>query len=709
MSNGTIFFIFITMLFSNIGFSQKCEFDPRENSGVTLRQIVRNLSRPVQMVFKPNSTEHFIVQQRGLIITRKDLKSPFKPWLDYRSKVSQSANETGLLGFALHPQFPKTPKFYLNYTIQTSRFPETHRTKIVEMRIMQNGMPDLNSEKSIMEFDQPYTNHNGGDMKFGPDGLLYISVGDGGSGKDPENHSQNLASPLGKMLRVNVDKPFTTSVFATNAKGNPSFPKTSSFSSSLAIPQIYAYGLRNPWRFSFDSLTKQLWTADVGQNLQEEVNILQYKGNYGWRIMEGKSCHMPSVNCNQQGLILPVFQYKHSEGRSATGGFVYRGSKIPGLYGHYIFGDYVSGKIWALNYVGGQVKSHKEIYSAANLQVVSFAQDSKGELYVIGFNGNIYSIEPAKTITNIKPMPTKLSSTGCFANMDPEKPVSNAIKINVNAPLWSDGAIKDRYVLLQGNQKASIGQDGTWNYPLGTTLIKNFFFNVFQKDGTSKKQIVETRFFIKKTSGFKGYSYQWNDDQTEAILLTTRATKNLKVELAGKTINLTYQYPSSADCITCHSTQTEGPLALTTLQTFNVNSTGKQQWTDFFNRGLLDKVPNGNFNSLDGYNKSQKAHASNYLHVHCGSCHNGSGGAGRGNFNFSLPNQTPEKELCDLKVNVNGQDRSLIDPSDPQNSWLYVRAESSDPLLRMPPISTSLNSSFHLNALADWIGSVQCP
>ncbi len=507
---------------------------------------------------------------------------------------------------------------------------------------------------------------------------------------------------------MDVDKPSRTIVFATDAKDNPQFPRTDDLKSSLAIPQIFGFGLRNPWRFSFDRLSGKLWAADVGQNQLEEINIVEFEGNYGWKHREGDRCFEPQIGCKTNDLIEPIFQYEHSHGRSVTGGFVYRGTKIPGLYGHYIFGDFTSGKIWAFKYAGGEVTSHREIFSANNLQIASFAQDNEGELYVVAHNGNISRLEPSSEQTNIIPMPRKLSQTGCFANMDPEKPINSAVPIEVNAALWSDGASKTRFAILRGREKASVQPNGQWKYPLGMTLIKNFFFDVVGPDGKTSKKIVETRFLIKKTSGFKGYSYKWNDEQTEAQLLSDRSSKNLTIKLDSQARTLNYLFPSSADCASCHSSQTEGPLALTTMQTFGGKAPGNEQWRSFVKQGLLSSLPRGNFESLPGYGSGIADHAKSYLHVHCGSCHNTSGGPGRGEFSFDFPKQTPNQELCNLKSTFRGQSQPLIDPNRTKSSVLFQRLQSKTQGERMPQLATSLNSSSHLNAIEKWIGSIDC-
>jgi glucose/arabinose dehydrogenase len=246
---------------------------------------------------------------------------------------------------------------------------------------------DKNSETILLEVKQPFPNHKAGQLAFGPDGYLYIGFGDGGSGGDPFNNAQNNTVILGKMLRIDVNK-------SQNGK-NYSIPPDNPFIGNTKgyREEIYAYGLRNPWRFSFDPITKWLWVADVGQDLWEEIDIMTKGGNYGWRIMEGKHCYNPSSNCDTTGLIEPIWEYGHNEqgGRSITGGYVYRGKALPQLYGKYIFADFVSGKIWALSY-DGKSQATNELIINSEKNISSFGVDRSNELYICSFDGNIYRL-----------------------------------------------------------------------------------------------------------------------------------------------------------------------------------------------------------------------------------------------------------------------------------------------------------------------------
>ncbi len=325
------------------------------------------------------SNRLFVVEQRGVIQTfennaNAETKSVF---LDLMGRVS-SGGEMGLLGLAFHPDFKNNGLFFVNYTRNSPR------RQTVISRFKANGQTaDPSSEAILLTFDQPYTNHKGGQISFGGDGFLYIATGDGGSSGDPQNYAQNRASLLGKMLRIDVN---------TTNKGNYGIPKDNPYTANTQgfSEEIYAFGLRNPWRFSFDSVTKDLWTGDVGQNKVEEIDIITKGGNYGWKVKEGNDCY--SGDCSRADLIAPVWSYINgAEGRSVTGGVVYRGKKFADLVGKYFCGDYISGKIWVLTYDGKTVTKNEVITNVG--AVSAFGQDANGEIYILNYSsGKIYTL-----------------------------------------------------------------------------------------------------------------------------------------------------------------------------------------------------------------------------------------------------------------------------------------------------------------------------
>jgi glucose/arabinose dehydrogenase len=296
------------------------------------------------------------------------------PFLDISDRV-RHAGEQRLLGLAFHPAYAGNGRFFVNYVRRSDGM-----TVIAEFRASPNPNVSQAGERILLTVAQPYPNHKGGMVEFGPDGFLYVALGDGGSAGDPGNRGQNKNELLGKILRIDVDH------------GMPyEIPNDNPFVGGGGRPEVFAYGLRNPWRFSFDRRTGELWAADVGQDEWEEIDIVKRGGNYGWRVMEGTHCFKPRDGCARDGLIPPVAEYAHEKGRcSITGGYVYRGARLPSLDGAYLYGDYCSGEIFAL--AGGR----QHTLLKTELAIASFGQDQDGELFVVGHGGSIHRLVEAR-------------------------------------------------------------------------------------------------------------------------------------------------------------------------------------------------------------------------------------------------------------------------------------------------------------------------
>ena len=341
-----------------------------------------SLSRMVDMAYPPDGSGRlYVVLQPGRIVS-----FPNDPdvdaadlFLDIRDRVNDRGEEEGLLGLAFDPEYASNRHLYVYYSASGPR-----RSVVSRFTAGADGLrADPGSERVLLEVAQPYANHNGGQIAFGPDGYLYIALGDGGSRADPQGNGQDLGTLLGSIIRIDVSALDSTGAYAIPSD-NPFVGRGG------ARPEIWAYGLRNPWRFSFDRATGDLWTADVGQNRFEEVDIIRPGLNYGWNIMEGVHC-FESSECDQTGLEMPVAEYGREGGCSVTGGYVYRGSHLPSLYGAYVYGDYCTGRIWALRHDGEEVAEHMEIVDS-DLRIPSFGEDAAGELYVLSFDGKIYRL-----------------------------------------------------------------------------------------------------------------------------------------------------------------------------------------------------------------------------------------------------------------------------------------------------------------------------
>ena len=336
----------------------------------------REFQSPTNMV--QAATGHLLVSEQSGRLWVFDGEHLTAEPLDIRDQVNSRGSEEGLLGLALDPA--DNSHVYVYYSAANPRRSVVSRFNYY----LGNGEVDRNTELVILEVEQPYQNHNGGQIAFGPDGYLYIGLGDGGAAGDPLGSGQDTSTLLGSILRIDV---------SNATPGQPyAIPSDNPFADGSGGPEIWAYGLRNPWRFSFDRETGDLWAGDVGQNEWEEIDIIERGGNYGWNTLEGNHCFNPRENCNREGTIPPVLEYSlDGQPCSVIGGHVYRGNAIPWLRGTYIYGDFCSGKIHGLRHQNGQVTEHKEL-ADTGMRIMSFAEDNAGELYLLSQTDGVYRL-----------------------------------------------------------------------------------------------------------------------------------------------------------------------------------------------------------------------------------------------------------------------------------------------------------------------------
>lgn len=355
---------------------------PLEAAGLILTPVAGGFTKPVFVTHaNDGSGRLFVVEQPGRILILKDGQTNPAPFLDIVALVGSDALEQGLLSVAFHPNFAANGYFFVDYTNKQGD------TVIARYSVSANpDAADPASAKVLLVIDQPYVNHNGGQLAFGPNGYLYVGTGDGGSANDPHNNGQSLDTLLGKILRLDVDRADPYGVPGDNPFVNR----------PGARPEIWSFGWRNPWRFSFDRATGDMYIADVGQNQYEEVHVEPAGSpggqNYGWRLLEGRHCFNPP-ECDPQSVpaVLPVAEYDHSQGCSVSGGYVYRGTRFPGLNGIYFYGDFCSGIIWGLRRAAGGGWEQARLLQS-NLAISSFGQDEAGELYVVDHRGSLFQL-----------------------------------------------------------------------------------------------------------------------------------------------------------------------------------------------------------------------------------------------------------------------------------------------------------------------------
>lgn len=352
--------------------------------GIRLQMVVEGLERPVDLTSPAGDDRLFIVEQPGRIrIARGGSLLP-EPFLDIVSRVESGGNEQGLLGLAFHPQFATNGYFYINFTARGGGHTRVERFRVSDA---DPDLADPASATPVLSFEQPYRNHNGGQVLFGPDGMLYIPTGDGGSRGDPQNRALDPASLLGKMLRIDVDGGQPYAIPADN----PYAGRTD------GRPEIWAIGLRNPWRVAFDD--GHLYIADVGQNAYEEISVVPADEpglNFGWNELEGTHCYPSGSACEREGTMLPVIEYPRSQGISITGGYVYRGDSVPALRGRYLYADFGQDWIRGFRLEAGAAVGDARLQVEGVRQISSFGQDGRGEMYVVALSGEVYRLAPAE-------------------------------------------------------------------------------------------------------------------------------------------------------------------------------------------------------------------------------------------------------------------------------------------------------------------------
>ena len=656
-------------------------------------------------------------------------------------------------GLAFHPRFAENGYFYLTYIdtalppergSRLSRFQVKKRQEVEPAAANSGGPPiaDAASEKVILEW--PIGGHNGGCIRFGPDGMLYLATGDGSGIADELQTGQRLDDLLGAILRIDVDK--------SDGERPYSIPADNPFVGRAgARGEIWSFGHRQVWKFSFDSPTKRLWAGEVGQDLWEMVWLIRRGGNYGWSVREARHPFRPERPVGPAAFEEPIVEQPHSDFRSLTGGYVYRSQRLPELAGAYLYGDYDAGKLWLLRYEGppdgrgGRVTEHREL-ADTQIRIVEFAQDGAGEVYLVDFaGGGLHRIVPAPPQTETRPFPRKLSETGLFASTKDHQPAAGLIPYSVNAELWSDGAVKERFLALPGTSQIELDDviyphgkeypDPGWRFPDGTALVKTFSMDLKAGDPNSRKRL-ETRVLqYRKMPGdddeygnqfWNGYTYVWNDEQTDAELLAASGLdREYVVEdpaaKGGKRI-VNWRFPSRSECALCHTMAAKYALGVTTLQMNKdhlyadghgggtlANQLATLEHLGVFTAPLAAR-PEELPRLVDYHETSQDLHlrARAYLHANCAHCHRKWGG---GNAEFELHASWP---LSALKV-VNtppGQgtfslsEPKVLVPGDPARSLILHRMELTG-LGRMPHIASRVVDRQGADLVRDWLASLR--
>jgi uncharacterized repeat protein (TIGR03806 family) len=679
---------------------------PTAGNAISLTRFTNlSFNMPVKMLQAPNSSQHWYVLQQLGLVRRFTGTNPASATtvLDITGRtfdVSQS--EAGLLGMAFHPSFPTDPRVFIYYIDRST----VGRLAAFTATVDGNGAATINqaSEQNLLTITKIQDNHNGGDLAFGPDGYLYLSTGDGGGGGDPEENGQRLTTLQGKMLRIQIGAPgagYTIPAdnpFAGNAACPPGGARASG-----NCPEIYAWGLRNPWRWSFDRGNGTLWLADVGQGAYEEVNNIQRGGNYGWDCREGAH-DFELAGCPASGLIDPIAEYSHALGESITGGYVYRGSQPTALVGRYLFADFVSGRIWAWIPDPGNPGSRAPTQLLqTTLNISSFGQGNDGELYVTNYaDGTLHRIN-FQGGGGGGTAPTTLSATGCVNASNPTQPATGLISYAINAPFWSDGATKDRWMALPNGTSISVGANNDWDFPNRTVLMKNF------RIGT---RLIETRLFMRHPDGeWGGFSYEWNTQQTDANLVQGGAVRDIG---GGQQ----WIFPSESQCLQCHTSAAGRSLGLETAQ-LNRNHTYPQtgrtanelltlNTLSMLTPPIPDPATQPTMPDPADTNAPLAERARAYLHTNCAQCHRPGGPTGV-NLDLRYTTAFAATNTCNVMPQAGdlglGAAARLIAPGSATNSILINRTNRRD-ANGMPPLGSNQVDAAGVALLTQWVNGL---
>lgn len=655
----------------------------------------------------------------------------FTPQRDADDKELMIDLKRVLYGIALHPRFEENGYVYM-VTVPEMGTDLPKGSKLLRFKAETEApyRVDAKSEKVLLEWRSG--GHNGGCLRFGPDGYLYVVTGDASGIADEWITGQDISDLPASLLRIDVDK-------SSGGKGY-SVPADNPFVGRRNVrPEIWAYGLRQLWKFSFDRESGRMWGGEIGQDLWESVYIIEKGGNYGWSVREGRHPFRPERPKGPTDFVDPVVDHSHTDFRSVTGGYVYYGDALPELKGAYIYGDYDTGRLWMLRYDGEKVTEQKELMDT-QFRIIEFAQTDDGEVFFADFvSGNIYRPVPAPPPDSDAPaFPRRLSETGLFTSTADMTTAPGLIPYTVNSPLWSDGALKERYLALPGDSKIKYntltypqpapGAPAGWQFPDGAVAVKTFSIEMEVGNPESVRRL-ETRLLVhEKIPGtdeygeelWHGYTYIWNDEQRDAVLAEAKGLdRELTIKDAsapGGERKQMWRFPSRAECTLCHTMPAKYLLGINTRQLnrdYQYGEVTVNQLAVFQKLGLFVKpLPDEPENLPRVHDPSDTSapldlRARAYLDANCAHCHRKWGG---GNAEFQFVTDLPVDELGIVNAALqHGEfeldDPHVLTPGAPERSMMLHRMRILG-LGRMPHIASGVVDEQGVRLIEEWIAQL---
>lgn len=663
--------------------------------------------RPIFIAAEPGTDRLLVVQQGGetnqpsrILQLRNDPNAKdISPFLTVSRRLIYS--------LTFHPGYRTNGYIYI---FSNGPTPESNRVNRISRYNVARQAPyqcDPKSELPIIEWRS--MGHDGGGLVFGHDDMLYISSGDGSTDSDDWVTGQDLSELNGGILRIDVDHPDSSRPY--------SVPKDNPFVGLKdARAENWAYGLRNPWRLTMDEKSGRIWVGNNGQDLWETAHLVRRGENYGWSVYEGSHPFYLNRKLGPTPVVLPTIEHSHSEARSLTGGVVYYGNDLPELEGLYLYGDYSTGKIWATGHDGERVTSQQEIANT-ELQITAFAVDQHHQLLITDHLGGIYRLVRAQKQSATTDFPKRLSETGLFLSTKDHQLQPGVIPYSVNAPAWQDGASAERFIALPNELTFDHNPSTSWNATNGAVLVQTVSLECQAGDPTSRRRI-ETRILLKQTGQWTGYSYRWDETQSDATLVAAKG-EDQEITITNTTApggarKLSWRYPSRSECSACHSRAANFVLGLTDAQLDRVQNYGTvndNQLRTLRHIGLIKNASKSESSGkparlADPYdsNEALETRARAYLQVNCSVCHVGAGG-GNSKMQLGLSTKREEMNLIGARPQHDtfGIDNAmLVAPGDPDRSILYQRL-SRRGRGQMPPVVISTVDRQALALFRDWI------